>query len=110
MDSDDMAETRALAKLMLRKKARNEILEGSYNRFSNHDDQQLLPSWFLEDEEKHFRPRVPVTKEMIAEEKRILKAYNERPSKKVMEAKARKKKRLAKAMNKVKAKAQVIVD
>jgi AdoMet-dependent rRNA methyltransferase SPB1 len=37
-----------------------------------------------------------------------LKAYNERPSKKVMEAKARKKKRLAKAMNKIKNKASVI--
>lgn len=37
-----------------------------------------------------------------------MKAYNERPSKKVMEAKARKKKRLAKAMNKIKNKASVI--
>lgn len=42
---------------------------------------------------------------MVAEEKRILKAYNERPSKKVMEAKARKKRRLAKAMDKIKQKA-----
>ena len=51
-----------------------------------------------------------MTKEMIAEEKAFLKAYNERPSKKVMEAKARKKKKLAKAMNKVKNKAQVIAE
>ena len=50
------------------------------------------------------------TKEMIAEEKRFLKAYNERPSKKVQEAKARKKKRLAKAMNKIKNKATVIAE
>jgi AdoMet-dependent rRNA methyltransferase SPB1 len=47
---------------------------------------------------------------MIAEEKRILKEYNERPSKKVTEAKARKKRRLAKAMNKIKQKAQVIAE
>lgn len=47
---------------------------------------------------------------MIAEEKRILKEYNERPSKKVSEAKARKKRRLMKAMNKVKSKAKVIVN
>ena len=40
----------------------------------------------------------------------ILKAYNERPSKKVMEAKARKKKRLGKAMEKIKKKATVIAD
>ena len=52
MDSDDIAETRALAKLMLRKKARNEILEGTYNRFANHDDVEALPEWFVEDERK----------------------------------------------------------
>lgn len=110
MDSDDIAETRALAKVMLRKKARNEILESTYNRFANHDDVSVLPEWFVEDERKNYKPAIPVTKEMIAEEKAFLKAYNERPSKKVMEAKARKKKKLAKAMNKVKSKAQVIAE
>lgn len=110
MDSDDIAETRALAKLMLRKKARNEILENTYCRYANHDDPNVLPEWFVEDEKKNYKPAIPVTKEMIAEEKAFLKAYNERPSKKVMEAKARKKKKLARAMNKVKTKAQVIVD
>lgn len=33
-----MAETRAIAKLMLRKKARNELIDGTYNRYSNTDD------------------------------------------------------------------------
>ena len=83
MDSDDIAETRALAKLMLRKKARTEILDGTYNRYATHDDKSLLPQWFLDDEERHYKPAIPVTKEMVAEEKKILKAYNERPSKKV---------------------------
>ena len=83
MDSDDMAETRALAKLMLRKKARNEILDGTYNRYATYDDKDVLPQWFVEDEEKHYKPFIPVTKEMVAEEKRLLKEYNERPSKKV---------------------------
>ena len=105
MDSDDMAETRALAKLMLRKKARTEILNGTYNRYANHDDPSVLPDWFLDDEARHFRPNTHVTKDMVAAEKKILQAYNERPSKKVQEAKARKKKRLAKAMNKIKQKA-----
>ena len=49
-----------------------------------------------------------MTKEEIEEEKRILREWNARPSKKVMEAKARKKNRLAKAMQKIKNKAQVI--
>jgi len=38
MDSDEMAETRALAKLMLRKKTRTEILDSTYNRFATHED------------------------------------------------------------------------
>ena len=55
MDSDDMAETRALAKLMLRKKARNDILDSTYNRFSTFDDPSMLPAWFLDDESKHYK-------------------------------------------------------
>jgi AdoMet-dependent rRNA methyltransferase SPB1 len=105
MDSDEMAETRALARLMLRKKSRNEILDGTYNKFATFDDEKVLPSWFLEDERKYFKPILPVTKEMVAEEKLLLKEYDARPSKKVAEAKARKKRRLAKAMQKVKVKA-----
>lgn len=46
MDSDDMAETRALAKVMLRKKARQEILDSTYNRYANFDDPDAVPSWF----------------------------------------------------------------
>jgi AdoMet-dependent rRNA methyltransferase SPB1 len=112
MDSEDMAETRALAKLMLRKKTRNEIIEGTYNRYANHDDPNVLPDWFLEDEARHYRANLDhlLTKEAMAVEKQALKAYNERPSKKVTEAKARKKKRLAKAMNKIKNKASVIAE
>ena len=41
----------------------------------------------------------------MAEEKEALRAYNARPSKKVEQAKMRKKKRLAKAMEKIKKKA-----
>lgn len=50
MDSTEMAETRALAKKMLRKKQRSEILDQSYNRYSFHEDPRELPSWFVEDE------------------------------------------------------------
>lgn len=112
MDSDDLAETRALAKVMLRKKNREAILEATYNRYATHEDKSTLPEWFVEDESRHFRANNMhlLTKEMIADEKKFLKDYNERPSKKVQEAKARKKKRLAKAMNKIKNKATVIAE
>ena len=53
MDSDDIAETRILARKMLRKKARNEIMDSTYNKYAFNDDPNSLPSWFVEDEAKH---------------------------------------------------------
>lgn len=112
MDSEDMAETRALAKVMLRKKNRSIIADSTYNKFAVHEDKATLPDWFVEDEARHFRPNNVhlVTKDMVAEERKFLKEYNERPSKKVQEAKQRKKKRLAKAMTKIKNKATLIAE
>ena len=67
MDSTDIAETRILARKMLRKKARNEIIEGSYNRYTTHEAPDSLPSWFVEDEARHrFCERLRPTKEEIA--------------------------------------------
>lgn len=54
MDSTEMAETRILAKKMLRKKQRTELLDATYNRFSFHEDPNTLPTWFNEDESKHY--------------------------------------------------------
>ena len=53
-------------------------------------------------------PNYNLTKEEVAIEKQALMEWNARPSKKVTEAKARKKMRLQKAMQKIKNKAQVI--
>ena len=84
MDSDDIAATRILARKMLRKKARNEFLDASYNRYTTYEDPDTLPSWFVEDEAKHrFCERVQPTKEEMAAEKQAIKEYNARPSKKV---------------------------
>lgn len=105
MDSDEIAETRALAKKMLRKKFRTETIDSSYSRYATEDNEAIMPSWFLEDEAKHNRPNVNLTKEEVDEEKRILREWNARPSKKVTEAKARKKMRLVKALTKIKNKA-----
>ena len=63
LDSDGIAETRAIAKLMLRKKTRGEILDNSFNRYAFHDDPGALPSWFKDDEGKHNKAALPVTKE-----------------------------------------------
>jgi len=110
MDSDDIAETRALAKKMLRKKFRTETIEASYSRYAVEDDEKILPSWFSEDEARHNVPNINLSQEEVDEEKRQLMEWNARPSKKVTEAKNRKKARLARAMTKVKARAQVIAN
>jgi AdoMet-dependent rRNA methyltransferase SPB1 len=105
MDSEEIAETRALAKKMLRKKFREETINGSYNRFAFEDEEAVLPTWFIDDEAKNSMPNINLTKEEIDFEKELLKEWNERPSKKVTEAKNRKKVRLARAMTKIKTKA-----
>ena len=110
MDSDEIAEMRCLAKRMLRKKDRTEILDATYNRYSFHEKPDDLPSWFVEDESKNYFRHYNPTKEEVAAEKEEIKAYNARTSKKVEQAKMRKKKRLGKAMEKIKAKANVIAD
>jgi hypothetical protein len=46
MDSEEIAETRALAKKMLRKKFRTETVDGSYSRYAYEDNEQIIPSWF----------------------------------------------------------------
>lgn len=110
MDSDEIAETRALAKKMLRKKFRTEQIENSFSRYAYEDNEDVVPEWFKEDEAKHNMPNLNLTKEEIDEEKQLLREWNARPSKKVMEAKARKKNQLAKAMQKIKNRAQVIAN
>lgn len=110
MDSDDIAETRALAKKMLRKKFRTETIDNSYGRYAYEDDEKIVPEWFLEDEAKSNKPNINLTKEEVDIEKAQLKEYNARPSKKVTEAKGRKKMRLVKALTKIKSKAQVIAN
>ena len=110
MDSDEIAETRALAKKMLRKKFREETISSSYNRYAFDDDTKQLPGWFVEDESKNYIPNYNLSKEEVDEEKRALMEWNARPSKKVTEAKNRKKMRLVKSLAKLKNKAQVIAN
>jgi AdoMet-dependent rRNA methyltransferase SPB1 len=106
-NSDDKAEIRAIAKKMLRKKDRIKILNRTYNRFA-FEDLNDAPDWFIDDEKQHSQPVKPVTKEEVNIEKEMLKKVNDRMPKKVLEAKARKKNKLAKRMQKVKKQAHVI--
>jgi AdoMet-dependent rRNA methyltransferase SPB1 len=83
MDSDAIAETVAIAKLMLRKKTREEIIDSSYNRYIFEEEKNDLPVWFAEDEDKHNKPTLPVTREMIDAEKARMREFDVKTPKKV---------------------------
>lgn len=56
-DDEERAKTLAIATMMLRRSKAKELVDASYNRFAWNDAGDL-PEWFVDDEEKHFRPQV----------------------------------------------------
>jgi len=69
MDSDEIAEIWAIAKHMLWKKEREELIDKSYNRYSFFDDDANLPEWFVENEAKAYVANLPITKDEVLQEK-----------------------------------------
>ena len=102
MNDDELAEILAISKKMLRKKARRQIIDDSYNRYNYPEDPSELPKWFYEDERKHVGKIRQITKEDVKREKERLKVLRARLPKKVMEAKWREKKRVFKKMKSAK--------
>lgn len=62
----------------------------------------------MQDENRHNKPQKPITKEEVEEMKAKFRELNERPIKKVAEAKARKHLRMQKKVEKMKQKAAKI--
>uniref|UniRef100_A0A671UY50 pre-rRNA processing protein FTSJ3 n=1 Tax=Sparus aurata TaxID=8175 RepID=A0A671UY50_SPAAU len=93
------------------KKRARDLMDGSFHRcvcFS--EEAWEVPEWFLDDERKHRKKPVPVTKEMVEEYKQKWKEIDARPIKRVAEAKARKKRRMLKKMEQAKKKAEAVVN
>ena len=84
------------------------MTEAAYNRRAFHDEG--LPDWFMQDERRHMRANKPVTAQEVREAKAALRALNERPIKKVAEARARKRKRVEVKMEAARGKANAIAD
>ncbi|TNJ27264.1 putative FtsJ cell division protein [Giardia muris] len=91
-DPHNQAIKLALVKKAGTKKGRDELLDSTINRYAffHDEDPGSLPRWFVNDEETHWRPAPPVTKDEIALQKARIEALSARPIKKVREAMARK--------------------
>lgn len=98
----------ALATMMVgSKKMRKDIEDEGWNRYA-HADSHLAPKWFREEEELHCRRNIPVRQELVKEYKQRLREIDAKPIKKVMQAKARQKRRAFRKMEKVKKKVDAI--
>ena len=90
-------------RLVNRETTKTHLINDGFNRYSL-DSKDGLPAWFLDDEGKHYKSNIPITKEAVAALRARQRALDARPIKKIAEAKARKKfkatQRLEKAMKK----------
>lgn len=89
--------------LVNRQTTKTQLINDGFNRYSL-NSKEGLPSWFLDDESKFYKPNLPITKEAVIALREKQRALDARPIKKVAEAKARKKfkahQRLEKALKK----------
>ena len=102
------AEGLAIAAEMIIRKRKRELIDASYNRYAFKDDP--MPDWFDEEESNHIARGVPMTKEMAVDIQKRQRELNARPIKKVLEAKARKKKKVNSQLDKLKSKATAIYE
>ncbi|KAJ7225420.1 Spb1 C-terminal domain-containing protein [Mycena pura] len=91
--------------LVNRQTTKTQLINDGFNRYSL-NSKEGLPQWLLDDEAKHYKPNLPVTKEAIAALRAKQRALDARPIKKVAEAKARKKFKAAQRLDKALKKAE----
>lgn len=99
----------ALGQMMITsKKMKRDLIDGAWNRYMFNDEN--LPDWFVEDEKKSMHKEIPVPDGLVDNYRKNLTEFNTRSIKKVMEAKARKKRQNKKKMEKITKKAANILE
>lgn len=96
--------------LVNRERTKTQLIDEGFNRHTSMLGGDGLPSWFHDDEQKHFRNNIPVTKEAVAAIREKLRQLNARPIKKIAEAKARKAMRTIRRVEKARQKTNQIND
>ncbi|KAG7401457.1 AdoMet-dependent rRNA methyltransferase spb1 [Phytophthora boehmeriae] len=108
-DAEDRAKTLALASMMVQKSKAKDLIDASYNRYA-WNDSEALPDWFVDDEEKHYRPQIPIPKNVINQMRERFMEMATKPVKKVAEARGRKQRLQMKKMKAAKKKATDIAN
>ena len=108
-DSDDYAKTLALGTMILRKSKEKAMVDASYNRFAWNDPSDL-PDWFVDDENRHYRPQLPIPPELLEKMRAKFLHLATKPIAKVAEARARKSKMAKVKLSAAKKKAESVAN
>ncbi|XP_075418183.1 pre-rRNA 2'-O-ribose RNA methyltransferase FTSJ3 isoform X2 [Tenrec ecaudatus] len=92
------------------KKARRDLIDDSFSRYTFNEDEGELPEWFVQEERQHRIKQLPIDKKEVEHYRQRWREINARPIKKVAEAKARKKRRILKKLEQTKKKAEAVVN
>lgn len=102
------AEAMTLAhQIASKERSKSDIIDDGFNRLAFYD-KAGVPEWFLDDENVHNKPNLPITKAASEALREKMRAMNARPIKKILEAKGRKKQRALRVLGKINQKADVI--
>lgn len=109
MGRDKLATALAIGRqISMSKSAKERMIDDSYNRYAFDEEEDDLPAWFVDDERRHMRQILPVSKDQIDAERQRLTAIDSKPIKRIYEAQARKRMRSEKRKEAIRQKANQI--